>query len=215
MRKGRTTAALFFVGAIASLPHASRTAALAAGDVIVYETSGYYGGPADIHVVHSDGTGDVNLTPNTDDSMELDPQLWPDGTRIVFISNRVTEQNPDGNFEVFTMDIDGANVTQITVTVDPFGQAAVQSFNPTWSPDGLEIAFDGYRGLFEASEIYAIKSDGTGERRVTSPVDQANKWLPDWSPDGSKILFTWGWDYYSQDVRVINPDGTGRGESHA
>ena len=177
-------------------------------EVIVYETYGYYGGPADIHVVNPDGTGDVNLTPNTDDSMELDPELSPDGTAIVFISNRVTEQNLDGNFEIFTMAIDGSDVRQVTVTADPWQQGAVQSYNPTWSHDGLQIAFDGYRELYGASEIYAINVDGTGEYRVTSNADFANKWLPDWSPDGSKILFTWGWDYYYQDVRTINPDGT-------
>jgi uncharacterized repeat protein (TIGR02543 family) len=178
-------------------------------EVIVYETYGYYGGPADIHIVNPDGTGDVNLTPDTDDSMELDPELSADGTSIVFISNRVTEQNPDGNFEIFTMAIDGSAVRQVTVTSDPFGQGAVQSYNPTWSPDGLQIAFDGYRELYGASGIYAINVDGTGEYEVTSDADFANKWLPDWSPDGSKILFTWGWDYYYQDVRTINPDGTG------
>jgi Tol biopolymer transport system component len=178
-------------------------------EVIVYETYGYYGGPADIHIVNPDGTGDVNLTPDTDASMELDPELSPDGTAIVFISNRVTEQNPDGNFEIFTMAIDGSAVHQVTVTADPFGQGAIQSYNPTWSPDGLQIAFDGYRELYGASGIYAINVDGTGEHEVTSDADFANKWLPDWSPDGSKILFTWGWDYYYQDVRTINPDGTG------
>jgi Tol biopolymer transport system component len=178
-------------------------------EVIVYETYGYYGGPADIHVVNADGTGDVNLTPDTDDSMELDPELSPDGTTIVFISNRVTEENPDGNFEIFTMAIDGSDVRQVTVTEDPWGQGSVQSYNPTWSHDGLQIAFDGYREPYSASGIYAINVDGTGEYEVTSDADQANKWLPDWSPDGSKILFTWGWDYYYQDIRTINPDGTG------
>jgi hypothetical protein len=183
--------------------------AAASDDVIVYETYGYYGGPADIHRVNPDGTGDVNLTPDTEDSMELDPQLSPDRTRIVFISNRVTEQNPDGNFEIFTMAIDGAGVTQVTTTEDPFAQGSIQSYNPTWAPDGTQLAFDGYRGAYEASEIYVINVDGTGERQVTSDADFANKWLPDWSPDGTKILFTWGWDYYTQDVRTINPDGTG------
>ena len=136
--------------------------------MIVYETYGYYGGPADIHVVNVDGSDDRNLTPDTEDSMELDPQLSPDGSRIVFISNRVTETNADGNFEIFTMAIDGSDVRQVTETQDPFDQGGVQSSNPTWSPDGSQIAFDGYRGLYEASEIYAINVDGSGERRITS-----------------------------------------------
>ena len=55
------------------------------------------------HAVDPDGQNDRNLTPNTEDSMELDPELSPDGTRIVFISNRVIDTNPDGNFEIYTM----------------------------------------------------------------------------------------------------------------
>jgi uncharacterized repeat protein (TIGR02543 family) len=200
---------LLILFAITSSIGTSRTTALEVDQIIVYETYGYYGGPADIHAVDPDGQNDRNLTPNTEDSMELDPELSPDGTRIVFISNRVIETNPDGNFEIFTMATDGSDVTQVTNTEDEYGQGAIQSYNPTWSPDGLQVAFDGYRGLYEASEVYIIDVDGTDERRLTSNEDQANKWLPDWSPDGTKILYTWGWDYYTQDIRTINPDGSG------
>jgi Tol biopolymer transport system component len=77
-----------------------------------------------------------------------------------------------GNFEIFTMATDGSDVTQVTNTEDEYGQGAVQSFNPTWSPVGLQVAFDGYRGLYEASEVYIIDVDGTDERRLTSNQDQ-------------------------------------------
>lgn len=208
MDASRLFSTLVTTTAAGLLVSGSALAQVTTAELIVYETYGYYGGPADIHVVNPDGTGDVNLTPDTEDSMELDPELSADGTSIVFISNRLTEENQDRNFEIFTMGIDGSNVRQVTVTEDPWGQGSFQSYNPTWSPDGLQIAFDGYREAFGASEIYVINADGTGEYRVTSPADFANKWLPDWSPDGTKILFTWGWDYYYQDVRTINPDGT-------
>src|SRR5687767_15546129 len=114
MHLQRILAYLMTLGVVAAGVGRSSVTLLAADDIIVYETYGYYGGPADIHAVNPDDTGDVNLTPNTEDSMELDPELSPDGTRIVFISNRITPQNPDGNFEIFTMAADGTAVTQVT-----------------------------------------------------------------------------------------------------
>ena len=47
MRREHIPVALMVVGAIAAVPHSDASAAPA--DVIVYETWGYYGGPADIH----------------------------------------------------------------------------------------------------------------------------------------------------------------------
>jgi Tol biopolymer transport system component len=168
----------------------------------------------DIHVMNADGTGDVNLTPDatpedgTDESQELDPVWSPDGTRIAFISNRVTEGNPDGNYEIFTMGADGSAVTQITFANPENGWEFWQSYEPNWSPDGTQIAFNGYR-QWGSSEIFTVPADGSGtEFHVTNGVDPANKWEPQWSPDGSTILFTWGWDEYYQDLHTISPDGT-------
>ncbi len=42
---------------------------------------------------------------------------------------------------------------------------------------------------------------------LTNPGDFGSKFQPDWSPDGTKILFTWSLG--QQDVHVINVDGSG------
>ncbi len=165
---------------------------------IVYVSSTPTG--SDVHVMNADGTGDVNLTPDpkpTDefDPLDLDPVWSPDGTRIAFISNRVTEGNPDGNLEVFAMDADGANLTQITFANPPNTWDWWQSYDPDWSPDGTRLVFSGYRDALTGSELFVVPADGSGtEVHITNDEDQANKWEPDWSPDGTTILFTWGWD---------------------
>jgi Ca2+-binding RTX toxin-like protein len=106
------------------------------------------------------------------------------------------------------MGIDGSNVTQVTETDSTAPGAFVQSYDPTWSPDGTQLAFNGYR-QWNSSEIFVINADGSGgETKLTDPTDFANKWEPDWSPDGSLILFTWGWDEFSQDLHTITPSGT-------
>lgn len=37
--------------------------------------------------------------------------------------------------------------------------------------------------------LFVVNSDGSGERKLTSPVGQSEDGQPDWSPDGSRIAF--------------------------
>src|SRR5262245_2624187 len=60
-------------------------------------------------------------------------------------------------------------------------------------------------GLFPpGAEIYSIKTSGTGFRRLTESGAQ-NPYAPDWSPDGSRIVFSTDND----GIWTVNPDGTG------
>ena len=75
-----------------------------------------------------------------------------------------------------------------------------------------EILFDSIQQ--GQQEIWAMRPDASGLRRLThSPKDSWNT-VPDWSPDASKILFastrhapTPGFDH--MDVYVMNADGSG------
>ncbi|MDE0132301.1 MAG: S-layer homology domain-containing protein [bacterium] len=58
--------------------------------------------------------------------------------------------------------------------------------HPTWSPDGTQIAFEGYRG--GEPEIFVMNVDGTGGRQLTSNSHPDG--YPSWSPDGTQIAFT-------------------------
>ena len=70
--------------------------------------------------------------------------------------------------------------------------------SPDWSPDGSRLAFASVRDrngrycgsdeCWFAGEIYTAASDGGGQTRLTrNEGDDAG---PQWSPDGSRILFT-------------------------
>jgi len=67
--------------------------------------------------------------------------------------------------------------------------------DPSWSPDGLRIAFTGG----PPDGIWVLELDGS------EPVWISEGRSPQWSPDGSRILFVGGWG-----VHVMDADGSNR-----
>src|ERR1700722_1657730 len=101
------------------------------------------------------------------------PSISPNGKRMVYASVIA------GIEQLFTMNLDGTDVVQITH--DP-----IDHNNPVWSPDGRRIVFSSSDAEHEA--IYVLNADGSGTERV-SPDDQPRYIHPDWSPDGTKIIY--------------------------
>ena len=104
-----------------------------------------------------------------------------DNGRIAFASDRTTGEgvdNPEGDFEIFSMNPDGTGLAQLT-------HNAASDFDPEWSPDGEKIAFQSDRELF--SNIFVMDADGADEARVTEgrSFDRS----PTFSPDGGRIAF--------------------------
>ena len=117
--------------------------------------------------------------------------------KIVFTSTRT------GDLELFTMNIDGTDVKQITNELGYDGGAF-------FSPDGSKIIFrasrpktkeeiDQYKGLLKEGfvqptdlEIFVCDADGSNLKQVTY-LGNAN-WSPFWHPSGEKILFSSNFD---------------------
>jgi len=59
----------------------------------------------------------------------------------------------------------------------------------TWSPDGQWLAFNVAPGGGFNEQIYIVRPDGTGLRRLTDG-GKANNFLDGWSPDGRFIAFS-------------------------
>ena len=109
--------------------------------------------------------------------------------RIVFASNR------DGDWDIYSMGVNGDNVVQLTD--DPASDRY-----PACSPNGRRIVFRSERDL--TPELYVMDSDGSNVIRLTH--DDFLKGRPSWSPDGIKIAFSsfrnvvGNWEIYVMDA---------------
>lgn len=82
------------------------------------------------------------------------PSFSPDGKQLAFISNMT------GLPQVWTVATEGGWPIQITALEDPVGSVS-------WSPDGAWLAFSVAPGGGMNGQIYLVRPDGTGLRRIT------------------------------------------------
>jgi len=116
--------------------------------------------------------------------------------RVIFHAAIFDEDTPgySENYDLYAIDPDGSNLTQLTVT-NANEEAA------SWAPDGSRIAFHSDADGSDSSSIYLMNPDGSDVIRLTEGV------FPTWSPDGEQIAFEKITDD-GRSVWVINTDGT-------
>jgi serine/threonine protein kinase len=98
---------------------------------------------------------------------------------MTFVSDRT------GIPQIYSMDLDGKNLKQITI----FSEGACQ---PDWSPDGLQLVFTSpcksVDGPYIKTSIFRINADGSGQTSLTKVP--GGDYDPAWSPDGKSIAVT-------------------------
>ncbi|HSD48966.1 MAG TPA: hypothetical protein VLE71_03955 [Actinomycetota bacterium] len=87
-----------------------------------------------------------------------------------------------GNCDIWVMDADGSNRTRLTTT------AIAQETWPTWSPDGLHIAYTSNE-VDAFQDIWVMDANGANPTRLTIN-DEIFDAFPEWSPDGTQIAYT-------------------------
>jgi hypothetical protein len=144
----------------------------------------------EIYVMDADGGNQTRLT--NDAAADGSPQWAPDGTKIVFGSNRT------GGGDIYSMNADGTGEVRVTMSPD-------RESDPSWSPDGAKIAFT------KATELRLMNPDGTNQTPVTTEADFP--FGPDWSPDAATIAYQQhaccDSNDNTQEVHTVHRDGTG------
>ena len=110
-----------------------------------------------------------------------DAQWSPDGTRIaVNILN--IKAKPRNGSAIYVLDADGSDFRRIT-------PLRLNAGSPDWSPDGKRIVFNSSYEAQSAVEIYTVRPDGSGLKRVRKEPKNSFSFEPVWSPNGKRIAF--------------------------
>lgn len=156
------------------------------------------------------GDGIAGMCVTTADAGVDGPPISSDGNssggdntckpRVVFVDGQPPFSNGDdgsGRRHVWVANPDGTEMLELS------RNAGTDSAHPSWSPDGLKIAFaSNPTGKYD---IFVVNVNGDGLTNLTSgsdfPFDASN---PVWSPDGTRIAFsTVGHPW------IMNANGTG------
>ncbi len=132
------------------------------------------------------------LTPNIINSFGRisDPQVSPDGKTVLYGVSFPSIEKNKSNRELFTVNIDGSNNTQITKT-------AKSEINARWVKGGSKIAY------LYSGQIWEMNPDGSQPTKISNYENGIDEFA--YSPDGKKILFV-SQIKYGKTVTDIYPD---------
>src|SRR5262245_15287984 len=113
----------------------------------------------------------------------------PDGRELLFLTNRDADDDEFFNYDVYALKLADKSIRRLSATES-------NEYHPQWSPDGRMIAFQATkRGLtdrettMEDTHVWVMNADGTNRRDVGASADN-RQGVPEWTADGSAVLFT-------------------------
>ena len=151
-------------------------------------------GDLDIWTMNSDGSGLLQLT----DEIGYDggPFFNKDASKIVFRAYHPTDSTEKANYinlletdlirpgklEIYVMDSDGSNKTQVT-------NNGAANFGPYFHPDGNRIIFSSNLADPKGRnfDLWMVNSDGSGLEQIT--YNSTFDGFPMFSKDGSRLVF--------------------------
>jgi acylaminoacyl-peptidase len=108
-----------------------------------------------------------------------DPQISPDGLRIVYVRNSMDVMKDRRLSNLWTINIDGAEHRPLTT-------GKQNDFSPRWSPDGKRMVYLSTAG--GSPQLYCRWMDTGQVAKLTDGTSTPSN--PVWSPDGKLVTFT-------------------------
>lgn len=125
---------------------------------------------------------------------DAEGSISPDGSHIVFASNRAAYDHELGKedaerlkidkqffMDIYVMDVDGSNVKRLTNVPGYDG-------GPFFSADGKKICWRRFSEKGDTAEIYTMNADGSDQSQITKVG--AMSWAPYFHPSGDYLIFT-------------------------
>jgi TolB protein len=159
----------------------------------------------DLVTANADGTAEQVLlhfrSREAEGQEPHDAQWSPDGSRIAVTILNIKAKPRNGS-AIYVLDADGSNLRRIT-------PMRLNAGNPDWSPDGKRIVFNSsYEGQ-ALPEIYTVRPDGNGLRRLRREPKESYSFDPVWSPDGGRIALVHGTFDTVPHIWTMKPNGNG------
>ena len=149
-----------------------------------------------LYVIQIDGTGERRIT--TGSIFAFDSAEWsPDATTLLFSADLISNDDVDTDYgDLLAVGVDGRPERRVV-------QAAGDDIGPTWSPDGLFIAYLNKSG--DRSRVMVAAADGSDPH----PISDVGDWFnPQWSPDARHVLAVDGRTGGGQPiVAILDPIG--------
>jgi Tol biopolymer transport system component len=142
----------------------------------------------DLVTANADGSNErviLHFRPLEADGREPHDAQWsPDGTRIAVMLLNI-KAKPHNGSAIYVLNADGSNLHRVT-------PLRLNAGNPDWSPDGERIAFNSSFEAQGAVEIYTVRPDGSGLKRLRKEATDSYSFDPSWSPNGKRLAFVHG-----------------------
>ncbi|MCB9455535.1 MAG: PKD domain-containing protein [Anaerolineaceae bacterium] len=143
---------------------------------VVFETTRH--GQWDLYMVDMSTGQEYRLTDDLAD--DINPFWSPDGSKLIFQSNRVENPDDEKKWQIYELDL-------LTMSITKLSDGQSVDVDPQYANNGQRIVYRTYRDGSANSQIAIMNADGSGSYTITALGEDATN--PVWSPADHYIAY--------------------------